>query len=110
MTTYFFTMLSDIIQRVEASETSWPSRRALVACASVCRLWREITKVLLRHLNNVVLLRSIRSRYPNLKSIKELIYKRGYGKVDRQRIPLTDNSIIDLDSLQSLNLLIDNLN
>ncbi|XP_074306735.1 large ribosomal subunit protein uL30y-like [Silene latifolia] len=33
--------------------------------------------------------------YPNLKSVKELIYKRGYGKVDKQRIPLTDNSIID---------------
>jgi hypothetical protein len=34
-------------------------------------------------------------RYPNLKSVKELIYKRGYGKVDRQRIALTDNSIIE---------------
>ncbi|GAB2261881.1 hypothetical protein Droror1_Dr00002878 [Drosera rotundifolia] len=33
--------------------------------------------------------------YPNLKSVKELIYKRGYGKVDKQRIPLTDNSIIE---------------
>ena len=32
------------IQRLEASETSWPARRALVACASVCKLWREITK------------------------------------------------------------------
>jgi len=34
-------------------------------------------------------------RYPNLKSVRELIYKRGYGKVDRQRIALTDNSIIE---------------
>eukprot|EP00897_Mesotaenium_endlicherianum_P003970 jgi/Mesen1/3600/ME000020S03137 len=33
--------------------------------------------------------------YANMKSIKELIYKRGYGKVDKQRIPLTDNSIIE---------------
>jgi len=31
---------------------------------------------------------------PNLKSVSELIYKRGHGKVDRQRIPLTDNTII----------------
>jgi len=31
---------------------------------------------------------------PNLKSIRELIYKRGYGKVDKQRIPLTENNII----------------
>ncbi|AES59650.2 tubby-F-box-like protein [Medicago truncatula] len=37
-------LLLDIIQRVEASETTWPSLRALVACASVCRLWRDITK------------------------------------------------------------------
>lgn len=33
--------------------------------------------------------------YPNLKSVKELIYKRGYGKVDKQRIALTDNAIIE---------------
>ena len=34
-------------------------------------------------------------RYPNLKSVRELIYKRGYGKVDKQRIALTDNSVIE---------------
>jgi len=33
--------------------------------------------------------------YPNLKSVRELIYKRGYGKVNKQRIPLTDNSVIE---------------
>jgi len=33
--------------------------------------------------------------YPNLKSVRELIYKRGYGKVDSRRIPLTDNSVIE---------------
>merc|ERR1712111_321437 len=27
----------------------------------------------------------------NLKSVRELIYKRGYGKVNKQRIPLNDN-------------------
>merc|ERR1712118_466657 len=32
--------------------------------------------------------------YPNLKSVRELIYKRGYGKVNKCRIPLTDNEII----------------
>ncbi|KAJ7966768.1 Tubby-like F-box protein [Quillaja saponaria] len=37
-------LLLDIIQRVEVSETSWPARRVIVACASVCRSWREITK------------------------------------------------------------------
>ncbi|QHO14036.1 60S ribosomal protein L7-2 isoform X1 [Arachis ipaensis] len=33
--------------------------------------------------------------YPNLKSVKELIYKRGFGKLNKQRIALTDNSIIE---------------
>jgi len=31
---------------------------------------------------------------PSLKTISELIYKRGFGKVNKQRIPLTDNKII----------------
>ncbi|CAM8897268.1 unnamed protein product [Rhodiola kirilowii] len=33
--------------------------------------------------------------YPNLKSVKELIYKRGHGKLNKQRIALTDNSIVE---------------
>ncbi|KAB2625828.1 60S ribosomal protein L7-2-like [Pyrus ussuriensis x Pyrus communis] len=33
--------------------------------------------------------------YPNLKSVKELIYKRGYGKLNKQRTALTDNSIVE---------------
>lgn len=33
--------------------------------------------------------------YPNLKSVRELIYKRGYGKLNKQRIALTDNSIVE---------------
>ncbi|KAI8082614.1 ribosomal protein L30, ferredoxin-like fold domain-containing protein [Gilbertella persicaria] len=33
--------------------------------------------------------------YPNLKTIRELIYKRGYGKVNKQRIPIHDNSVIE---------------
>eukprot|EP00878_Enallax_costatus_P032483 GHUV01035697.1.p1 GENE.GHUV01035697.1~~GHUV01035697.1.p1 ORF type:complete len:184 (-),score=67.14 GHUV01035697.1:117-668(-) len=33
--------------------------------------------------------------YPNLKTVRELIYKRGYGKIDGNRIPLTDNKIIE---------------
>ncbi|KAH9063341.1 60S ribosomal protein L7 [Lactarius vividus] len=32
---------------------------------------------------------------PNLKTVRELIYKRGYGKVNRQRVPLSNNSIIE---------------
>lgn len=31
----------------------------------------------------------------NIKAIRELVYKRGYAKVDGQRIPITDNAIIE---------------
>jgi large subunit ribosomal protein L7e len=34
-------------------------------------------------------------RYPNLKSVRELIYKRGYGKLNKQRIPLSNNQVIE---------------
>jgi large subunit ribosomal protein L7e len=33
--------------------------------------------------------------YPNLKSVRNLVYKRGFGKVNKQRIPLTDNTVIE---------------
>ncbi|KAF7846108.1 hypothetical protein BT93_L5235 [Corymbia citriodora subsp. variegata] len=33
--------------------------------------------------------------YPNLKTTRELVYKRGYGKINKQRIPLTDNTLIE---------------
>jgi len=33
--------------------------------------------------------------YPNLKSVRELVYKRGFGKLDGRRIALTNNEIIE---------------
>merc|ERR1712146_449244 len=33
--------------------------------------------------------------YPNLKAVRELVYKRGFAKVNRQRLPLTDNQLIE---------------
>jgi hypothetical protein len=41
-------LLQDVIKRVEGSETSWPGRRDVVACASVCTSWREITKAVVK--------------------------------------------------------------
>ncbi|CCM04601.1 uncharacterized protein FIBRA_06783 [Fibroporia radiculosa] len=41
---------------------------------------------------------------PNLKSVRELIYKRGYGKVNKQRIPLTNNAVIE-EALVKYNIL-----
>lgn len=33
--------------------------------------------------------------YPNLKSVRELIYKRGFAKVNGQRVAITSNQIIE---------------
>jgi hypothetical protein len=33
--------------------------------------------------------------YPNLKSVRELIYKRGFGKIEGRRIPITSNEIVE---------------
>ncbi|KAG8530022.1 60S ribosomal protein L7 [Bacidia gigantensis] len=33
--------------------------------------------------------------YPSIKTVRDLVYKRGYGKIDKQRIPLTDNQLIE---------------
>lgn len=32
--------------------------------------------------------------YPSLKTVRELVYKRGFGKVNKQRVPLSSNDII----------------
>jgi len=32
--------------------------------------------------------------YPSLKTVRELIYKRGFGKVKKNRIPLSENEVI----------------
>ncbi|KAI1305371.1 60S ribosomal protein L7 [Halotydeus destructor] len=33
--------------------------------------------------------------YPNLKTVRELIYKRGFGRVNKQRIALSNNAIVE---------------
>ncbi|KAK7243659.1 hypothetical protein RIF29_38467 [Crotalaria pallida] len=33
--------------------------------------------------------------YPNLKSLKDLIYKKGHTRIDKRSVPLTDNNIIE---------------
>jgi 60S ribosomal protein uL30 len=32
---------------------------------------------------------------PNMKTVRELVYKRGYGKVNKQRIPIDNNSVVE---------------
>uniref|UniRef100_A0ACD5T971 Uncharacterized protein n=1 Tax=Avena sativa TaxID=4498 RepID=A0ACD5T971_AVESA len=35
-------LLRDVIRRLEASESTWPSRKYVVSCAAVCKAWREM--------------------------------------------------------------------
>jgi len=63
----------------------------------------------LRQINNAIFLRLNRATlnmlklvepyvtygYPNLKTVKDIIYKRGFAKINKQRIPITDNSQIE---------------
>lgn len=41
-------LLGEIIQRVEASGEQWPHRQNVVACACVCKRWRDLTRELVR--------------------------------------------------------------
>ncbi|GAB6019231.1 60S ribosomal protein L7 [Chamberlinius hualienensis] len=33
--------------------------------------------------------------FPNLKSVRHLLYKRGYGKINKQRVAITNNAIVE---------------
>lgn len=41
-------LLYDVIRRLEESESTWPARRHVVACASVCRSWRIMCKEIVK--------------------------------------------------------------
>ena len=41
-------LLREVLVKIEASERDWPLRRSVVACAGVCRSWREIMKEVVR--------------------------------------------------------------
>lgn len=71
---------------------------------------RKILQLLrLRQINNAVFLRINKATlnmlricepyiswgYPNLKTVRELVYKRGFAKINGQRIPITNNEIIE---------------
>lgn len=42
-------LLRDVIKRLEGSESKQPSRKHVVACASVCRAWRGMCKEIVRN-------------------------------------------------------------
>ncbi|XP_027358085.1 tubby-like F-box protein 8 isoform X1 [Abrus precatorius] len=37
-------LLRDVIKRLEESESTWPARKHVIACAAVCKSWREMCK------------------------------------------------------------------
>lgn len=41
-------LLCDVIKRLEESESTWPARKHVVACAAVCRSWRSMCKEIVR--------------------------------------------------------------
>ncbi|KZV29082.1 phosphoric diester hydrolase [Dorcoceras hygrometricum] len=41
-------LLREVLMRIEASESKWPLRKHVVACAGVCRTWREVIKELVK--------------------------------------------------------------
>lgn len=42
-------LLFDVIRRLEESETTWPGRKHVVACAAVCRSWRSMCKEIVKN-------------------------------------------------------------
>ncbi|XP_076888585.1 tubby-like F-box protein 3 isoform X2 [Bidens hawaiensis] len=41
-------LLTDILMRIEASESDWPDRKSVVCCAAVCRSWRKNMKEIVK--------------------------------------------------------------
>ncbi|KAH7833125.1 hypothetical protein Vadar_003314 [Vaccinium darrowii] len=41
-------LLCDVIKRLEESESTWPARKHVVACAAVCRSWRSMCREIVR--------------------------------------------------------------
>lgn len=41
-------LLRDVLMRIEASEDTWPPRKNVVACAGVCRNWRDIVQEIVK--------------------------------------------------------------
>ncbi|GAA0166137.1 scaffold/adaptor protein [Lithospermum erythrorhizon] len=41
-------LLFDVIKRLEESESNWPARKHVVACAAVCMSWRSVCKEIVK--------------------------------------------------------------
>lgn len=43
-------LLFDVLKRLEESESTWPARKHVVACAAVCRSWRSMCREIVQSL------------------------------------------------------------
>ncbi|KAJ0979718.1 hypothetical protein J5N97_015192 [Dioscorea zingiberensis] len=41
-------LLHDVLARVEEEDSSWPERKDVVACAGVCKCWRDVVKEIVK--------------------------------------------------------------
>merc|ERR1719262_124322 len=49
----------------------------------------------LRQMNMGVFMKISKASTEMLKRVRELIYKRGFGKINKQRLPLNDNAVVE---------------
>lgn len=67
----------------------WPGGEYCCLCE-----WSMDFSFLVR-LHKIILFFPLTNRFPNLKSVRELILKRGQAKIGRRTVPLTDNTFIE---------------
>lgn len=67
----------------------WPGGEYCCLCE-----WSMDFSFLVR-LHKIILFFPLANRFPNLKSVRELILKRGQAKIGRRTVPLTDNTFIE---------------
>lgn len=71
-------LLRDVIKRLESNESTWPSRKHVVACAAVCKSWREMCKEIVSSLEYCgkitfpVSLKQVRCRFSLFKGCLNL--------------------------------------
>ena len=87
---------------VYASQVSQPQCVGDSSGEGVGRLLSQATGLHCQHTaacqgrgGTVIELHSASHRFPNLKSVRELILKRGQAKAKNKVIPLTDNTVIE---------------
>ncbi|MQL96239.1 hypothetical protein Taro_028915 [Colocasia esculenta] len=85
------------IIRIGGINAMHPKTRKILQLLRLCqifnRVFLKVNKATLNMLHKVE--PYVTYGYPNLKSVRELIYKRGYGKLNKHRIALTDNSVVE---------------